>query len=87
MVPYHPSKNKREKLTVTPSNLPLDEKRAQPGDLLLATAVDIHHPAVHYQTVYPAYNVFGIVKQYTYVKLTNKKEKRNGVIIPTPSKD
>ena len=42
--------------------------RVQPGDLVMATAGDIKHPAVGYQSIHPCYIIIGVVESFTYIK-------------------
>lgn len=45
-----------------------DPSKAQPGDLVMATALDIGHPALEYDHIGPSYVYFGVVKYFTYTK-------------------
>ena len=51
--------------------------RPQPGDLVMATAGDIKHPAVDYHTVSPSYLIFGVVHSYTYIKWASREGGEN----------
>ena len=41
---------------------------AQPGDLVLSTVIDIHHPVMHYQSIKPTCPALGVARLCTYVK-------------------
>ena len=72
-----PTDNTRGKLNSITIQPPFDPNSPQPGDLVMATAADIHHPAVNYEVVNPSYLLFGVVKNYTYIKWASKEGKEN----------
>ena len=45
-----------------------DKSKAQPGDLVMSTALEIGHPALEYEHIGPSYVFFGVVKYFTYTK-------------------
>ena len=80
--------SKSEKSTVIPQKKirlkphPLSYKapeystdKPQPGDLVMSTADDIHHPALAHRAIHPSRIIIGVVKEYTYVKWTTLKGK------------
>ena len=71
-IPQKPSASKRGKLNANVMNPVFASKRPQPGDLVMATATDIHHPAIDYATIHPSYTLFGVVRSLTYVKWSSK---------------
>ena len=72
-LPSHPSSSKVGKLNQNTPEPFFDAKSPQPGDLVMGTAGDIHHPAAEYLTVSPSFVVFGIVRSYTYIKWSSKE--------------
>ena len=54
--------------------MPFSEKDPQPGDLILSTAGEIHHPAVHNQSIDSSFILLGVVTTYTYVKWVSKED-------------
>ena len=75
--PLHASAAKKGWLNSNPTPPALTSDRPQPGDLVMATAGDIKHPAVDYHTVSPSYLIFGVVHSYTYVKLASREGGEN----------
>ena len=49
--------------------------KPQPGDLVMATADEIKHPALTHRAVHPSNIILGVVKEYTYIKWTTLKGK------------
>ena len=47
---------------------PFSPKEPQPGDLVMSTAGEIHHPAVSSDAVDSSFILFGVVASFTYVK-------------------
>ena len=75
--PSRPSDDENHLLKTAPPVITLypeaDKNIAQPGDLVMSTAKNIHHPAVRYRSINPAYLILGVVKSYTYVKWVTPK--------------
>ena len=65
---YHPSAPKVGKFNQNTPEPFFDAKSPQPGDLVMGTAGDIHHPTAEYLMVSPSFVVFGIVRSYAYIK-------------------
>ena len=58
---------------ISPIRMPFSETVPQPGDLVMSTAGEILHPAVHNQSVDPSYILLGVVTAYTYVKWVSEE--------------
>ena len=55
-------------LCITNITEPFSPKEPQPGDLVMSTAGEIHHPAVSGDAVDPSFILFGVVNSFTYMK-------------------
>ena len=66
---YPPGADKRQTYPgITRITEPFSSKEPQPGDLVMSTAGEIHHPAVSGEAVDPSFILFGVVNSFTYVK-------------------
>ena len=70
--PSRPSDDENHRLKTTPLDMTpypeADKNIVQPGDLVMSTAKNIHHPAAHYRLINSAILILGVVRSYTYVK-------------------
>jgi hypothetical protein len=70
--PLYPSAAKCGRMNVNTPPPAVNDKEPQPGDLVMASAGDIHHPAAEYLAVHRTYIIFGVVRSYTYIKWSSK---------------